>query len=154
MFCCISYVGDRSGTVIKVLCYKSEGHWFDCGVIEIFLWHNLSDHTMDLGLTHPLTEVSTRRISWDKCGWCVRLTTLPPSWNLGTLTSWNPLGHSRPVMGLLYLLHQLHRVCEIYTETFSVNEIMNKWTNELLKEQVNESTCFENKIALNYAFFG
>jgi hypothetical protein len=24
--------------------------------------------------------------------------------NLGTLTSWNPLGHSRPVTGLLYLL--------------------------------------------------
>jgi len=23
---------------------------------------------------------------------------------LGTLTSWNPLGHSRPVTGLLYLL--------------------------------------------------
>jgi len=23
--------------------------------------------------------------------------------NLGALTSWNPLGHSRPVMGLLYL---------------------------------------------------
>jgi hypothetical protein len=22
---------------------------------------------------------------------------------MGTLTSWNPLGHSRPVMGLLYL---------------------------------------------------
>jgi hypothetical protein len=28
---------------------------------------------------------------------------MPLSWNLGTLTSWNPLGHSRPVMGLLYL---------------------------------------------------
>jgi len=25
------------------------------------------------------------------------------SWNLGTLTSWNSLGHSRPVTGLLYL---------------------------------------------------
>jgi hypothetical protein len=25
------------------------------------------------------------------------------SCNLGTLTSWNPLGHSRPVTGLLYL---------------------------------------------------
>ena len=25
------------------------------------------------------------------------------SWNLGTLTSWNPLGHSRPVTGLLFL---------------------------------------------------
>ena len=21
--------GDRSSTVVKVLCYKSEGHWFD-----------------------------------------------------------------------------------------------------------------------------
>jgi hypothetical protein len=26
--------------------------------------------------------------------------------NLGTLTSWNPLGHSRPVRGLLYYLDQ------------------------------------------------
>jgi len=31
------------------------------------------------------------------------LTTVPLSWNLGTLTSWKPLGHSRPVTGLLYL---------------------------------------------------
>jgi hypothetical protein len=28
---------------------------------------------------------------------------VPLSRNLGTLTSWNPLGHSRPVTGLLYL---------------------------------------------------
>ena len=28
---------------------------------------------------------------------------MPLSCNLGTLTSWNPLGHSRPVTGLLYL---------------------------------------------------
>jgi hypothetical protein len=28
------------------------------------------------------------------------------SCNLETLTSWNPLGHSRPVTGLLYLLHK------------------------------------------------
>ena len=28
---------------------------------------------------------------------------VPLSRNLGTLTSWNSLGHSRPVMGLLYL---------------------------------------------------
>ena len=42
-----------------------------------------------------------------KSGLCVRLTTyhypVPLSRNLGTLTSWNPLGLSRPVMGLLYL---------------------------------------------------
>ena len=24
-----SYGGDRGGTVVKVLCYKSEGRWFD-----------------------------------------------------------------------------------------------------------------------------
>ena len=29
---------------------------------------------------------------------------MPLSRNLGTLTSWNPLGHYRPVTGLLYLL--------------------------------------------------
>jgi hypothetical protein len=41
-----------------------------------------------------------------KGGRCVRLITYHhpvSSRNLGTLTSWNPLGHSRPVMGLLSL---------------------------------------------------
>ena len=34
------------------------------GVIGIFHWHNPSDRTMALESTQPLTEVSTRRISW------------------------------------------------------------------------------------------
>ena len=34
---------------------------------------------MALGSTQPLTEMSTRSISWGKSGRCVRLTTLPPS---------------------------------------------------------------------------
>jgi hypothetical protein len=34
----------------------------DC-VIGIFHWHNPSDRIMALGLTQPLTEMSTRRIS-------------------------------------------------------------------------------------------
>jgi len=40
---------------------------------------------MALGLTQSLTEMSTRNISWlggkgrGKGGWCVGLTTLPPS---------------------------------------------------------------------------
>jgi len=42
--------GDRGNTVVKVLCYKSEGRWFD--------------PTMALGSTQPLTERSTRSISW------------------------------------------------------------------------------------------
>ena len=50
------------------------------GVIGIFRWHNPSGRTVALGLTQPLTEMSTRNISWGaKGGRCVGLTTLPPS---------------------------------------------------------------------------
>ena len=34
------------------------------GVIGIFLRHNPSGSTMALGLTQPLTKMSTRSISW------------------------------------------------------------------------------------------
>jgi len=34
------------------------------GVIGIFHWHNPSGRTMALGLTQPLTEMSTMNISW------------------------------------------------------------------------------------------
>ena len=34
------------------------------GVTGIFHWHNPSGRTMALGLTQPLTEMSTRNISW------------------------------------------------------------------------------------------
>jgi hypothetical protein len=34
------------------------------GVIAIFHWHNLSGRTMALGLSQPLTEMSTRNIFW------------------------------------------------------------------------------------------
>ena len=50
------------------------------GVTGIFRWHNPSGCTLALGLIQPLTEMSTRNISWGhKGGLCVRLTTLPPS---------------------------------------------------------------------------
>jgi hypothetical protein len=62
---------------------------------------------MALGSTQPLTEKSTRSISWDKDGRWVRLTTyhhpVPLLPNLGNLTFWNPLGPSGPVTRLLYL---------------------------------------------------
>ena len=80
-------------------------------VNEIFHSYNPSGRTMALWLTQPLTEMSTRNIFWG-----VRradnLTTFMCrlSRNMGTSTSWNSLGLSRPVMGLLYLLisSQLH----------------------------------------------
>ena len=50
------------------------------GVIGIYHGHNPSDRTMTLGSTQPLTEMSTRNISWgSKGGWLVGLTTLSPS---------------------------------------------------------------------------
>ena len=68
---------------------------------------------MALRSTQPLTEMSARSFSWGKGGRCVRLTTyhhpVPLSRNLGTLTSWKPLGHSRPVTGLIYLCLDMFR---------------------------------------------
>ena len=52
--------GDRGSTVVKVLCYKSEGRWFD----PSWCHGNPSDRTMALGSIQPLTEMSTRSISW------------------------------------------------------------------------------------------
>ena len=49
------------------------------GVIGIFHGHNPFGRTIALGSTQPLTEMSTRNISWGKGGRCVGLTTLPPS---------------------------------------------------------------------------
>jgi hypothetical protein len=49
-------------------------------VTGTFHLHNPSGRTMALGSTQPLTEMSTRNISWGaKGGRCVGLTTLPPS---------------------------------------------------------------------------
>jgi len=50
------------------------------GVIGIFHCDNPSDRTMTLRSSQPLTEMSTRSISWGKSGRCLRLTTVPPSW--------------------------------------------------------------------------
>jgi ferredoxin-like protein FixX len=60
---------------------------------------------MALELTQPLTEMSTRNISWGGRDVLVlradNLTTFMCrlSWNMGDSTSWNPSG---PVMGLVY----------------------------------------------------
>jgi hypothetical protein len=59
-----------------------------------FFIDNPAGRTMALGLTQPLTEISTT-------------FTFRLSWNLETSTSWNPQGLSRPVMWLLCLLFYL-----------------------------------------------
>jgi hypothetical protein len=57
--------------------------------LELNLEHHLIV-AMALGPTQPLTEMSTRNISWGgKRGWCVRLTTLRPSC-ANCLEMWEP----------------------------------------------------------------
>jgi len=52
----------------------------------------------------------------------VRLTNyhhpVPLSRNLGTLTTWNPLGLSRPVMGFLYLYLYLSDYVQLKDTSF------------------------------------
>ena len=65
-FLYFEHCGDRGSTVVKVLCYKSEGHWFDPSWCHwnFSLTQNPSDRTMVLGSTQHLIEMSTRSISW------------------------------------------------------------------------------------------
>ena len=78
---------------------------------------------MDLGSTQPLTEISTRSIYWGKGGRCVRLISyhhpVPLSCNLGILTSWNLLGHSGTVTGLIYFT--LLFLCEFFGILINTN---------------------------------
>jgi hypothetical protein len=49
--------------LVEAQYYKLEGRGFD-GIIGIFHGHDPSGRTMALGSTRPLTEMSTRNISW------------------------------------------------------------------------------------------
>ena len=91
--------------MVKVLCYKSEGRWFD---LWIFHWHKILPIALwPWGDSASNRNEHQKYLLGGKGGRCVRLTTyhhpVPLSRNLGTLTSLSPLGHSRPVMGLFYL---------------------------------------------------
>jgi hypothetical protein len=85
-------------------------------VIGIFHQHNPSGRTMALGSTHPLTEMSTRNISWGKGGWYVGLTTLPPSC-ANCLKTWEPQppGTLRACNGIALPFLKVGFVVEIQT---------------------------------------
>ena len=80
------------------------------GVSGIFHRRSPSGRTMALVSTQPVIETSTRNISWERglrrpVRRLDNLNTLMCrlSRNVGASSSWNPLGLTRPVIGLLYI---------------------------------------------------
>ena len=77
---CTKERGTRWGSWLRNCAARRKvAGWISDGVTGIFHWHNPSARTMALGLTQPLTEMSTRNISWGKGRRWLRLTTLSPS---------------------------------------------------------------------------
>jgi hypothetical protein len=118
---------------VEALRYKSEGRGFD------FRWCP-SGRTMVVGLTQPLTEMSTRNISGglrrpvrrdDNSTTFIRRL----SRNLGASNFWNSLGLSRPVMGLIF--------------TYKYSGIDNADSTYLLT-----SNTFDTKSGIQPAFLG
>jgi len=88
--CMYTHGGDRGSAVVKVLCYKSKGRWFDPSWCQwIFHWHKILPialwHWGRLSLFQKWLPVV---FPGGNGGRCVRLTTylhpVPLSRNLGT----------------------------------------------------------------------
>jgi len=61
----VEKAGHAVAQLVEALRYKPEGHVFDSQWCQWnFYRHIPSGHTVALGLTQPLTEMSTRNISW------------------------------------------------------------------------------------------
>ena len=75
------------------------------GVIGIFHWRNPSGHTMALGSTQPLTEMSTRNISWgvkaaSVYGWQPYDLHVPTVLKSGSLSLLEPSGPVQACNGI------------------------------------------------------
>jgi len=112
----LSLLGFVVAQLVEALHYKSEGHGFDSR------WCHWNFSLTKSFRPHygPGANSASNRNEYQeyflgggvKAARCIGLTTLPPSCavclgNVGASTCCNPLGLSRPVMGLLYFLLSL-----------------------------------------------
>jgi len=75
------------------------------GTIGIFHWHNPSSRTMAFGSTQPLTEMSTRNISWgvkavSALGWQPYHLHVPTVMKSGSLNLLQPSGPVKACSGI------------------------------------------------------
>jgi hypothetical protein len=98
------------------------------GVFGIFHWHNPSSHTMALGLTQPLTEISTRNISCGvkaarAYGWQpyhLHVLTVLKSGSLNLLKPWGPVQACNGIAlpsSIKYQLFNMKHIMTILTHT-------------------------------------
>jgi hypothetical protein len=98
-------------------------------VTGIFHLHNPSGRTTALGLTPPLTEMSTKNISWGagecKGGRCVQLTTLLPLY-ADCFEIWEP-----QTPGTIRASPGLHRDYFTFTFTLKFKFRINLYTRKV-----------------------
>ena len=123
--------------LFKVLCYKSEGRWFDLNWCQwIFHWHKILPIALWPGVDSDSNRNGYQEFPGGKGGRCVRLTTLPPSCAVvtrsGNLNFWNPLGHSRPITGLLYFYIGNHSELDTCSYNISFFKITHTVTSRII----------------------
>jgi len=99
--------GDRGRTVVKVLCYKSEGRWFDPSwcqwIMDIKSFRSHHGPGVDSASNRNEYQEYLLRA---KSGRCVRLTTLPQSCAVvtksGNLNFLEPSGHVQACDGTAF----------------------------------------------------
>jgi len=117
--------GDRGSTVVKVLCYKFEGRWFDRSPLVRSIPAGVSGFFIDINFfpspCGPAVDSASNKNEYQqyflevKSGRCVRLPTLPPSCAVVTKSvNLNFLEPSGPVQACNGTALPLH--VNIYTQ--------------------------------------
>ena len=126
-------------------------------VIRTFHWLKPSGHTMALGSTQPLTEISQWYFLGCKSGRWLRLTTLSPTWanclEIWGTTSWSPKILSRPVQGMSLSLFFLSFLTNISIIIFlSMRLVQKKSRTVFLKTLCQCFSTFVRPRPVNFFF--